>query len=84
MESYLSLGLFYNWLDANKYHSLHRKALAQIPRLNERVEFLEQAIALNWSLSKIRQRISEKKSLASSPNTEYNDYKGALPMRLPN
>jgi ParB family chromosome partitioning protein len=51
------------------------RAIAQIPKLNERVEFLEQAIALNWSLSEIRQRISEKKSPASTSNTESNDYK---------
>ncbi|MEH2093526.1 MULTISPECIES: hypothetical protein [unclassified Nostoc] len=51
------------------------RAIAQIPKLNERVEFLEQAIALNWSLSEIRQRISEKKSPASTSNTESNNYK---------
>jgi ParB family chromosome partitioning protein len=51
------------------------KAIAQIPKLNERIEFLEQAIAHNWSLSEIRQRISEKKSPASNSQTESNDYK---------
>ncbi|WP_341532357.1 ParB/RepB/Spo0J family partition protein (plasmid) [Nostoc sp. UHCC 0302] len=51
------------------------KAIAQIPQLNERVEFLEQAIANNWSLSEIRQRISEKKAAASTENTESNNYK---------
>ncbi len=51
------------------------RAIAQIPKLNERVAELEQAIANNWSLSEIRQRISEKKSPNSSPNTESNDYK---------
>ncbi|MDZ7955390.1 hypothetical protein [Nostoc sp. DedQUE09] len=43
--------------------------------MNERVEFLEQAIANNWSLSEIKQRISEKKAAASTENTESNDYK---------
>ncbi|MCC5668317.1 hypothetical protein LC653_31785 [Nostoc sp. CHAB 5784] len=51
------------------------KAIAQIPKLNKRVDFLEQAIAQNWSLSEIRQRISEKKAAASTPNTESNNYK---------
>ena len=51
------------------------RAIAQIPKLNERVEFLEQAIALNWSLSEIRQRISEKKSPTSSSQAESNNYK---------
>jgi ParB family transcriptional regulator, chromosome partitioning protein len=51
------------------------KAIAQIAQLNERVEFLEQAIAQNWSLSEIRQRISEKKAAASTSNTEPNNYK---------
>ncbi|MBD2683303.1 MULTISPECIES: ParB/RepB/Spo0J family partition protein [Nostoc] len=51
------------------------KAIAQIAQLNERVEFLEQAIAENWSLSEIRQRISEKKAAASTSNTEPNNYK---------
>ncbi|MBD2563823.1 MULTISPECIES: ParB/RepB/Spo0J family partition protein [Nostoc] len=51
------------------------KAIAQIPTLNERVDFLEQAIANNWSLSEIRQRISEKKSQDSTSNTESNNYK---------
>ena len=49
------------------------KAIAQIPKLNERVDFLEQAIANNWSLSEIRQRISEKKAAASTENTESNN-----------
>jgi ParB family chromosome partitioning protein len=51
------------------------RAIAQIQKLDERVVFLEQAIANNWSLSEIRQRISEKKSPTSTPNTESNDYK---------
>lgn len=50
------------------------KAIAQIPQLNERVEFLEQAVAENWSLSEIRQRISEKKA-ASTSSTEPSNYK---------
>lgn len=50
------------------------KAIAQIPQLNERVEFLEQAIAENWSLSEIRQRISEKKATSTS-STEPSSYK---------
>ncbi|MHC5748390.1 MAG: ParB/RepB/Spo0J family partition protein [Nostoc sp.] len=65
-------------LDALREGSLEytkAKAIAQIPTLNERVEFLEQAIAQNWSLSEIRQRISEKKVAASTPNTESNNYK---------
>jgi ParB family transcriptional regulator, chromosome partitioning protein len=51
------------------------KAIAQIKDTEERVEFLEQALANNWSLSEIKQRITEKKSPASTPNTESNDYK---------
>ncbi|MCC5613020.1 hypothetical protein LC612_41650 [Nostoc sp. CHAB 5834] len=51
------------------------RAIAQIPKLDERVVFLEQAIANNWSLSEIKQRISEKKSPNSSPNTESDHYK---------
>jgi ParB family chromosome partitioning protein len=51
------------------------KAIAQIPQLNERVEFLEQAVTNNWSLSEIRQRISEKKAAASTENTEPKNYK---------
>ena len=51
------------------------RAIAQIQKLDERVEFLEQAIAQNWSLSEIRQRISDKKAAASTENTESNDYK---------
>lgn len=51
------------------------KAIAQIPQLDERVDFLEQAIANNWSLSEIRQHITEKKTAASTSNTESNNYK---------
>jgi ParB family chromosome partitioning protein len=51
------------------------KAIAQMTQLNERVDFLEQAIANNWSLSEIRQRITEKKTAASTSNSESNNYK---------
>ncbi|MBD2255771.1 ParB/RepB/Spo0J family partition protein [Nostoc parmelioides] len=51
------------------------KAIAQIQKLDERVAFLAQAIANNWSLSEIRQRISEKKVVASTPDTDSNNYK---------
>lgn len=51
------------------------KAIAQIKDTSERVAFLEQALAQNWSLSEIKQRITEKKTPASTPNTESNDYK---------
>ncbi|MBD2532575.1 ParB/RepB/Spo0J family partition protein [Nostoc flagelliforme FACHB-838] len=64
-------------LDALREGSLEytkAKAIAQIPQLNERVEFLEQAVANNWSLSEIRQRISEKKA-TSTENTESSNYK---------
>jgi ParB family transcriptional regulator, chromosome partitioning protein len=55
--------------------ALKRKAIAQIQKLDERIAFLEQAIAQNWSLSEIRQRISEKKAAASTENTEPSNYK---------
>jgi ParB family transcriptional regulator, chromosome partitioning protein len=51
------------------------KAIAQIKDTYERVAFLEQALAQNWSLSEIKQRITENKTPASTPNTESNDYK---------
>ena len=51
------------------------RAIAQIQNLDERIAFLEQAIANNWSLSEIKQRISEKKSPNSTPNTESDNYK---------
>ncbi|MBL1203520.1 MAG: ParB/RepB/Spo0J family partition protein [Nostoc sp. GBBB01] len=65
-------------LDALREGSLEytkARAIAQIQKLDERVEFLEQAIANNWSLSEIRQRISEKKAAASTENTSSNNYK---------
>jgi ParB family chromosome partitioning protein len=65
-------------LDALREGSLEytkAKVIAQIQKLDERVDFLEQAIAQNWSLSEIRQRISEKKSQDSTSNTESNNYK---------
>lgn len=65
-------------LDALREGSLEytkAKAIAQIQNLDERVAFLEQAIANNWSLSEIRQRISDKKAAASTENTESNNYK---------
>ena len=65
-------------LDALREGSLEytkAKAIAQIQKLDERIAFLEQAIANNWSLSEIRQRILEKKTPASTANTESNDYK---------
>ncbi|MBL1203733.1 MAG: chromosome partitioning protein ParB, partial [Nostoc sp. GBBB01] len=51
------------------------KAIATIQDLDERVAFVEQAITNNWSLSEIKQRISEKKGPASNSNTESNNYK---------
>ncbi len=65
-------------LDALREGSLEytkAKAIAQIQKLDERVAFLEQAIANNWSLSEIRQRISEKKTPTSNSQAESNDYK---------
>ncbi|MEA5625773.1 ParB/RepB/Spo0J family partition protein [Nostoc sp. UHCC 0251] len=65
-------------LDALREGSLEytkAKAIAQIQKLDERVAFLEQALANNWSLSEIRQRILEKKTPASTANTESNDYR---------
>ncbi|WP_414553369.1 ParB/RepB/Spo0J family partition protein [Anabaena sp. CCY 0017] len=51
------------------------KPIAQIQDKEDRVAFLEQAIAKNWSLSEIKQRITEKKTPTSTPKTESNDYK---------
>ncbi len=51
------------------------KAIATIQGLDERVAFVEQAITNNWSLSEIKQRISEKKPRASNSQTESNNYK---------
>jgi ParB family chromosome partitioning protein len=65
-------------LSALRFGSLEytkAKAIAQIKDTSERVAFLEQALAQNWSLSEIKQRITENKTPASTPNTESNDYK---------
>lgn len=65
-------------LDALREGSLEytkARAIAQIQKLDERVEFLEQAIAQNWSLSEIKQRISEKKTSTTNPQAESNNYK---------
>ncbi|MBD2248170.1 ParB/RepB/Spo0J family partition protein [Nostoc sp. FACHB-888] len=65
-------------LDALREGSLEytkAKAIAQIQKLDERVAFLEQAIANNWSLSEIRQRISEKKTSTTNSQAESNNYK---------
>ena len=51
------------------------QAIAQIKETSERVAFLEQAIKENWSLSEIKQRISDKKNPSSTPETESNNYK---------
>ncbi|MBD2606322.1 ParB/RepB/Spo0J family partition protein [Scytonema hofmannii FACHB-248] len=51
------------------------KAIATIADTSERVAFLEQAIAQNWSLSEIKQRLAEKKTPNSTQKTESNDYK---------
>ncbi len=51
------------------------KAIATIADISERVAFLEQAIAQNWSLSEIKQRLAEKKTPNSTQKTESNDYK---------
>ncbi|MBD2681530.1 MULTISPECIES: ParB/RepB/Spo0J family partition protein [Nostoc] len=51
------------------------KAIATIQDLDERVAFVEQAITNNWSLSEIKQRISENKPRASNSQTESNNYK---------
>ncbi|MCC5612369.1 ParB/RepB/Spo0J family partition protein [Nostoc sp. CHAB 5834] len=65
-------------LSALRFGSLEytkARAIAQIPKLDERIAFLEQALVQNWSLSEIRQRITENKTPASTPNTESNNYK---------
>ncbi len=65
-------------LEALRFGSLEytkAKAIAQIQNLDERIAFLEQAIAQNWSLSEIKQRISEKKTSTTNPQAESNDYK---------
>lgn len=51
------------------------RAVAQIQNTLERIAFLEQAIAQNWSLNEIKQRISEKKALIPNPQAESNNYK---------
>jgi ParB family transcriptional regulator, chromosome partitioning protein len=51
------------------------KVIATIQDKDERIAFLEQAIAQNWSLSEIKQYISENKTPSSTPKTEFNDYK---------
>ncbi len=50
------------------------KAIAQIQDKDERTAFLEQAIAQNWSLSEIKQYISENKT-PNTQKTEPNNYK---------
>ncbi|OKH44153.1 chromosome partitioning protein ParB [Calothrix sp. HK-06] len=50
------------------------KAIAQIQDNSERAAFLEQAIAQNWSLSEIKQYISENKT-PNTEKTEPNNYK---------
>ncbi len=50
------------------------KAIAQIQDKDERTAFLEQAIAQNWSLSEIKQYISENKT-PNTEKTEPNNYK---------
>lgn len=65
-------------LDALRQGSLEytkAKAIAQIKDTSERVDFLEQAIANNWSLSEIKQRVNDKKTPSSTQNNESNDYK---------
>jgi ParB family transcriptional regulator, chromosome partitioning protein len=51
------------------------RAIATIQDKEERIAFLESAIAQNWSLSEIKQYISENKTPSSTPKTESNDYK---------
>jgi ParB family transcriptional regulator, chromosome partitioning protein len=50
------------------------KAIATIQDKDERAAFLERAIAQNWSLSEIKQYISENKT-PNTQQTESNDYK---------
>jgi ParB family transcriptional regulator, chromosome partitioning protein len=50
------------------------KAIAQIQDSVERIAFLEQAIAENWSLSEIKRYISENKT-PNTEKTEANNYK---------
>jgi ParB family transcriptional regulator, chromosome partitioning protein len=51
------------------------RAIATIQDTSVRVAFLEQAINQNWSLSEIKQYISENKTPSSTQKTESNDYK---------
>ncbi|AFZ04638.1 ParB/RepB/Spo0J family partition protein [Calothrix sp. PCC 6303] len=51
------------------------RAIATIQDTSERVAFLEQAINQNWSLSEIKQYISDNKTPNSTQKTESNDYK---------
>ncbi len=51
------------------------KAIATIQDKEERIAFLESAITQNWSLSEIKQYISENKTPSSTQKTESNDYK---------
>ncbi len=51
------------------------RAIAAIQDRDERVAFLEQAINQNWSLSEIKQYISENKTPSSTQKTESNNYK---------
>ncbi|MBF2013865.1 MAG: ParB/RepB/Spo0J family partition protein [Rivularia sp. T60_A2020_040] len=51
------------------------RAIAQIKDTSERVAFLNQAIKENWSLSEIKQRISDNKTPNSKTETESDNYK---------
>jgi ParB family transcriptional regulator, chromosome partitioning protein len=51
------------------------RAIATIQDTSERIAFLEQAINQNWSLSEIKQYISDNKTPNSTQKTESNDYK---------
>ncbi|MGF1673115.1 MAG: ParB/RepB/Spo0J family partition protein [Rivularia sp. (in: cyanobacteria)] len=51
------------------------RAIAQIKDTLERVAFLNQAIKENWSLSEIKQRISDNKTPNSKTETESDNYK---------
>jgi ParB family transcriptional regulator, chromosome partitioning protein len=51
------------------------RAIATIQDTSERIAFLEQAINQNWSLSEIKQYISENKTPNSTPKAESHDYK---------
>jgi ParB family transcriptional regulator, chromosome partitioning protein len=51
------------------------KVIATIQDNSERIAFLEQAITQSWSLNEIKQRLIEKKTLTSTPQTKSNNYK---------